>query len=89
MAISLVRSRAAGNLVALHIHDDQVVDVHHAFAHTCGRGQYALGIQADGDIAVVGRHPALLEYQLADVDDLLSVFTLRLHGNIDCSREHV
>ena len=79
MAISLVRSARPGDLVALHVHDDQVVGMHHAFAHARGRGQDALGIQADADVAVVGGHPALLEDQAADLANVLAVLALRLH----------
>ena len=71
--------RAAGNLVPLHIDNNQIVDVHHPFANARRGRQNPFGVHADGDIAVVGSHPAFLEHQLADADDILAMFALRLH----------
>ena len=81
---------AAGNLIALHVDDDEIVALHHPLAHARRRGQNALGVQTDRDVAVVGRNPAFLKDQAADLADVLAVFALRFHhaGSFDCSRPH-
>ena len=75
-------------LVALVIDDDQVVHAERALADAGGRGQDALGIQAQADISVVGGYPALLKDQLADLDNVLAVFAFCLYhcGIFDCSK---
>src|SRR5262249_20110541 len=67
------------NLVALHIDDDHVVDMHHALAHAGGSGEDAVLIEADRDVSVIGGHPALLVHKPADVDDVLSILLFRFH----------
>src|SRR5215831_15647811 len=75
---------AAGDFVALHVDDDEVVAAHHALAYPGGGGEDAFGVQADSDIAVVGGHPALLEHQLADSTDVLAILALSLY-HAECS----
>jgi len=65
-------------LLALAIHDDQVVRVHHPLAYTGRSGQDTIGIQPDRNIAIVGRHPALFKHQPPDLDDILAILALRL-----------
>ena len=73
---------AAFEFAPLHVHDDQVLGVHHALADAGGRTQHPVLIQADGDVAVVGGHPALLPDEAPDLDDILPQIALRFdHWN--------
>ena len=67
------------NLLALHVDDNQVVDVQHALAHAGRGGQNAVLIQPNRDIAVVGGDPTFLIHQAADLDDVLPILFLRFH----------
>src|SRR5437763_14663703 len=71
------------DLIALHVHDKKVVDMHHTLANAGGSSQDAVLIQPYRDVAVVGSHPSFLVYQAADIDDVLPIFLLRLiHRNL-------
>ncbi len=61
----------------LHVYGDQVLDRHHAFAHTRRRGQNAVLAQPDRNVAVGGRNKPSVVQQLADSDDLLPNFVCR------------
>ena len=66
------------DFVPLHIHDDQIVDMHHSLAYSGRSRQNAPLIQPDRDITVVGGHPTFLENKPANIDDVLPIFLFRL-----------
>ena len=68
-----------GYFVSLVVDDDQIVDAHHALADAGGSGQDPFIIQADRDIAVIGRDPAFLIDELPDVDNILPILPLGFH----------
>jgi hypothetical protein len=73
---------ASGDLVALHIANDQVVRVHHALADARGRTQQTVLVKPNRDIPVVGGHPAFLIHQPSNFDDIQAQFALGLlHSN--------
>src|SRR5689334_24216356 len=63
--------------------------MHHPLAHTGRSGENALGIEADGNVAVVSCYPTFLKDQTTDLADVLAIFALRFHhaGSFDCSRQ--
>jgi hypothetical protein len=66
------------DLIAIHVHHDQIVELDKALADR-GRGtQNAVPVKPDADVAVVHRHPTLLMDQVTDPHDIVAVLLLRL-----------
>ena len=91
MAISLVRSARPEILLPFMSTTIRSSACIIPFAHARGGGQNPLRVHPDGDIAIVGCHPAFLEYQPADLADVLAILALRFHhcGIFDCSKDVV
>ena len=78
---SLVRLPPAGELVALHVDDAQIVGLHEALGDHRGRADHFLLADAIGDVAVVGGGKALLVKAIADFANLLLDLVDVEHGS--------
>ena len=71
----------AGELVAFHVHDAQVVGLQEALGGHGGRADHFLLIDAIGNVAVVGGGEALLVQAVADFANLLLDLVDVEHGS--------
>jgi hypothetical protein len=66
-------SAIALEVVAFHIHDDEIFGRHHALADASGGGKNALGIEAKRNISLTGNNVAALIHPAADETNVPTV----------------
>ncbi len=62
---------AAFELIAIEVADDHVAGLHPALADAGRSDQKTMRVKANGEIAVVGRHPPFFVHEPSDFDKLL------------------
>jgi hypothetical protein len=65
-------------MFAVQIHHDKIVGRHHAFVQASGSGEDAIGVEAHGEIALLGNDVASLVQPAADLANVITMLLLSL-----------